>query len=88
MVTCFFLGFLDPTGFAVDFRFLEFNLHMEVLLLPQNYSFKSLFLMSYRDIYVFGNFISSTRTMLSKRSTDYFLRNFGIQSKVPLGFFD
>ncbi len=90
----FLLEFLDPTGLVVHFRFLEFNLHMEVLLLGENYSFKSLkdflkvFLMSYRDVYVIGNFISSTRTMLSKSSTVYFLRYFGIQSKVPLEFFD
>lgn len=33
MVTCFFfLEFLDPTGFVVDFRFLEFNLHTCCLL--------------------------------------------------------
>ncbi len=78
MLSGFRLAFLDLTRFVVNLRFLEFNLHMEVLLLGQNYSFKSLknflkiCLMSHRDVYVIGNFISSTRTMLSKSSIVYF----------------
>lgn len=60
MFTGFLLELLSLFGTSqIQFKIL-LDLHMEVLL------------MFYEDIYVNGNYNSSTRTMLSKRSTVYF----------------